>query len=112
MDRITFGASALDGYLLGGDPPKAAVVATVLAARSPDPKAQAFYRAIEAIGARAADEAFIALRLVLAGLEADDRNVARLRALVRTARTNGPDAAQARADYETELRRSPADGST
>lgn len=111
MDQIRFAAGAIDTYLLEGEPPKARVVEAILAAQSPDPKAQPFYRAIEAIGARAADEAFIALRLVLAGLENDDSNVARLRSLVKTVRGKGPDAEGARAAYAAELTRSPAAGS-
>jgi hypothetical protein len=84
----------------------------LLRARSDDPKAQPFYRAFEAVGGRAADEAFIALRIVLAGLDADDERVRVLRALVRTVRSGGPDAAEARTAYAAALTRSPADGST
>lgn len=57
------------------------------------------------MGARAADEAFIALRLVLAGIDGDDAHVARLRALVKTARAGGPAADDARAAYARELNR-------
>jgi len=76
------GLHPLDGYLLDGTPSKVAAIAAVLADRSPDPRAQPFYRALESLGARAADEALLALRLVLAGrIPTDDAVVA-----VRTVR--------------------------
>jgi hypothetical protein len=103
MAEIMFGAGAIDGYLLGGDPPKARAIEAVLKARSSDPKAAPFYRAFEAVGARAADEALIALRLILAGLETDDAAVAKLRALVKTARAGGAPADEARAAYAAML---------
>ena len=58
----------------------------MLARRTAAPAAAPFYRAFEAIGARAADEAFVALRLVLAGREPADETVRRLRALSSVAR--------------------------
>ena len=76
----------IDRYLLGEPVSKPDVVAELLADRSELPAAAPFYRAFEAVGTRAADEAFVALRLVLAGREADDAAVRRLRALVRIAR--------------------------
>ena len=104
-----FGADLIDRYLLDGEPPKERLIEALLAARSSDPRAQPFYRALEAVGPRAADEALIALRLVLAGRESDDAGVTRLRALVKRVRRGGAEAAEARARYEAELRR-PADG--
>lgn len=76
----------IDRYLLGDPVSKPDVVASLLANRTAAPAAAAFYRAFEAIGARAADEAFVALRLVLAGREPGDAAVRRLRALGRVAR--------------------------
>ena len=76
----------IDRYLLGEPVSKPDVVAELLASRTTAPAAKAFYRAFEAIGARAADEAFVALRLVLAGRAPGDDAVRRLRALGRVAR--------------------------
>ncbi len=76
----------IDRYLLGEAVSKTVVVEQVLAQRSERPQAAPFYRALEAVGARAADEAFIALRLVLAGEEPSDDRVRRLRALSAVAR--------------------------
>jgi hypothetical protein len=90
----------IDGYLLDGRPTKGEAIAAALADRSDDPKAQPFYRALAAVGERAADEALIALRLVLAGKPADDVSVVRLRAAVRASK--GGDAA-ARARYTAEV---------
>jgi len=80
------GFEIVDRYLLGEPVSKPDVVAAILAERSPDPAAQPFYRAFEAVGARAADEAFVALRLILAGKGSDDAGVRRLRALAAVAR--------------------------
>jgi hypothetical protein len=76
----------IDRYLLGDPVSKPDVVASLLATRTTAPAAEAFYRAFEAIGARAADEAFVALRLILAGRLPEDDAVRRLRALGRVAR--------------------------
>ncbi|MBD5657143.1 MAG: hypothetical protein IAI50_18485 [Candidatus Eremiobacteraeota bacterium] len=76
----------IDRYLLGEPVSKPDVVAALLAERSTSPDAEPFYRAFEAVGTRAADEAFIALRLVLAGRPADDGAVRRLRGLAAIAR--------------------------
>ncbi len=76
----------VDRYLLGEAVSKPDVVAAILAERSTQPAAAPFYRAFEAVGARAADESFIALRLVLAGKAAEDGAVRRLRALTSIAR--------------------------
>jgi hypothetical protein len=65
---------------------KPEVVAAILADRSAEPAAEPFYRAFEAVGARAADEAFIALRLIVAGKSSDDVSVRRLRAFASVAR--------------------------
>jgi hypothetical protein len=80
------GFEVLDGYLLGEPVSKPDVVTALLANRSTAAAAAPFYRALEAVGARAADEAFIALRLVLAGRSPDDDAVRRLRALAGIAR--------------------------
>jgi ribose 1,5-bisphosphokinase PhnN len=81
----------VDGYLLGEPISKAAVIDAFLSERSPLPAAAPFYRALEAVGVRAADEALLALRLVLSGREPTDDRVRRLRALSGVARaaTNG-----------------------
>ena len=65
----------LDGYLLDGRPGKAEAIAAALRDRSPDPRAEPFYRALEMVGARAADEALLALRLVLGGKPAADETI-------------------------------------
>jgi hypothetical protein len=80
------GFEILDRYLLGDPVSKPDVVTAVLADRSAAPAAAPFYRALEAVGARAADEAFVALRLVLAGKAPEDDAVRRLRALSAVAR--------------------------
>jgi hypothetical protein len=80
------GFEVVDGYLLGAPVSKPDVLSALLAERSPDPAAAPFYRALEAVGARAADEAFLALRLVLAGKVPSDAAVRRLRALAGVAR--------------------------
>lgn len=90
----------IDGYLLDGTPAKADAIRAALADRSADPRAAAFYRALDAVGARAADEALIALRLVIAGLPADDAGVAKIRALVASARRGD---AAARTAYQREF---------
>ncbi|MBV8749597.1 MAG: hypothetical protein JO103_07770 [Candidatus Eremiobacteraeota bacterium] len=69
----------LDGYLLDGRPGKAEAIAAALRERSPDPRAQPFYRALETVGARAADEALLALRLVLGGKPAEDAAIVEAR---------------------------------
>jgi hypothetical protein len=84
--RRRMGLEIVDGYLLGEAVSKPDVVAALLADRDDAPAAAPFYRALEAVGARAADEAFLALRLVLAGRTADDAAVKRLRALASVAR--------------------------
>ena len=80
------GFASVDGYLLGDPISKGAAVAELLADRSDDPAAAPFYRALDAVGVRAADEAFIALRLVLAKRTPDDDSVRRVRALAGIAR--------------------------
>lgn len=80
------GFEVIDGYLLRGSPAKGDVVAAVLADRADSPAAAPFYRALEAVGVRAADEAFLALRLILAGRTPDDDAVRRLRAFAAVAR--------------------------
>lgn len=76
----------VDRYLLGEPVSKPAAIEALLSPRSNDPAAAPFYRALEAVGPRAADEALIALRLVLAGRKPDDAAVRRLRALGAIAR--------------------------
>jgi hypothetical protein len=80
------GLDLIDRYLLGEPVSKPDVVSALLAERSPNPVAEPFYRAFEAVGTRAADEAFIALRLVLADRTPDDGAVRRLRGLAAVAR--------------------------
>jgi hypothetical protein len=80
------GKELIDRYVLGEPVSKPDVVAGLLAERSDDPAAAPFYRAFEALGTRAADEALLALRLVLAGRRPDDDAVRRLRALAAVAR--------------------------
>jgi len=58
----------------------------VLADRQPVEGAWPFYRALDQLGARVADEALIALRLALAGRPADDEGVRRLRDHLSAAR--------------------------
>jgi hypothetical protein len=84
----------LDGYLLTGSPSKDEAVAAVLAERLPIPAALPFYRALDLLGAKVADEALIALRLALAGRPVDDDGVRSLRASLAAART-GDDVARA-----------------
>jgi hypothetical protein len=81
---------------LDGRPSKVEAVAAVLADRSTIAGAQAFYRALDLLGARVADEALIALRLALIGAAVDDAGVVRLRGYLAAARTGD---AQARAAY-------------
>jgi hypothetical protein len=90
----------IDGYLLDGRPSKDEAVAAVLADRSSRPAAQAFYRALDLLGPRVADEALMALRLALAGTAVDDDGVLRLRAHLTAARRGD---AQARAAYLSEV---------
>jgi hypothetical protein len=77
---------AIDGYLLDGRPSKRDAIAAALGDRVSAPRALPFYRALEAVGERAADEALIALRLVIAGKAPDDDSVRRLRSLAKLAR--------------------------
>ncbi len=85
----------LDGYLLDGRPGKADAIAAALRDRSPDAKAQPFYRALEALGARAADEALLALRVVLGGKPADDEAIIAARAARAAVKSNAPGAREA-----------------
>ena len=68
----------------------------MLADRQPIAAAQPFYRALELLGAKVADEALIALRLALAGQAVDDDGVRGLRASLAGARAGD---AAARAAY-------------
>jgi hypothetical protein len=91
----------IDGYLLDGTPTKAEAIAAALGDRAAaPPAAEPFYRALDVVGVRAADEALIALRLVLCGKTVDDTAVRRLRDLVARARRGE---AVARAAYREEL---------
>jgi hypothetical protein len=85
----------LDGYLLDGRPGKADAIAAALRDRSTDAKAQPFYRALEALGARAADEALLALRVVLGGKHADDEAIIAARAARAAVKSNEPGAREA-----------------
>ncbi len=89
--RILVELHPLDGYLLDGTPAKAEAIAAALRERSDAPRAQPFYRALERVGAGAADEALLALRIVLGGKDADDATVIAARE-ART-RAKGGDAA-------------------
>lgn len=94
----------LDRYLLGEAVPKAELVKTLLANPAAAPSAAPFYRALAAVGARAADEAFIALRLVLRGEAPTDGAVRELRGLVARARgPEGPARESARAAYRARV---------
>ena len=93
-EAFDVGFEFVDGYLLGDAVSKADVVTSLLAERSTEPAAAPFYRALEAVGVRAADEAFIALRLVLAGRKPEDEAVRRLRALSSVARACANDDAR------------------
>jgi hypothetical protein len=77
---------AIDGYLLDGRPSKGEAIAAALRERVAAQPALPFYRALEAVGERAADEALIALRLVIAGKPPDDDAVRRVRGLVTLVR--------------------------
>ena len=91
---------SLDNYLLTGTPDKASVIAEVLADRSDRTAAAPFYRAFELMGARAADEALMALRLVLAGKKPEDDLVVAMRNAIAQAKSSDPQAAAAgRAAY-------------
>jgi hypothetical protein len=85
----------LDGYLLDGSPGKADAIAAALRQRSPDPKAQPFYRALETVGARAADEALLALRVILGGNAADDETIVAARAARARVKAGEPGAREA-----------------
>ncbi|MGH7716332.1 MAG: hypothetical protein ACREML_10090 [Vulcanimicrobiaceae bacterium] len=76
----------LDGYLLDGTPSKREAIDHILRDRIQDPRAAPFYRAFEAIGERAADEALLAIRALAAGKTPEDALIRRLRDLARTAR--------------------------
>ncbi|MGB8264705.1 MAG: hypothetical protein WCE44_00055 [Candidatus Velthaea sp.] len=90
----------IDGYLLDGEPSKAPAIAAVLAERSDLPAAAPFYRALAIVGAKAADEALIALRLVLGGRPPDDDAIRRVRAILTRVRSGDE---QARAAYAAEV---------
>jgi hypothetical protein len=90
----------IDGYLLDGRPSKDEAVAAVLADRQTAPGAQPFYRALDLLGSKVADEALIALRLALAGRPVDDDGVRGLRAHLTAAKAGDP---AARAAYLTML---------
>ena len=82
----------LDGYLLDGVPGKADAIAAALRERSPEPRAQPFYRALETVGVRAADEALLALRLVLGGNAAADETIVAARAARAEVKRGEPEA--------------------
>jgi hypothetical protein len=94
---------SLDDYLLHKRGSKADVISGLLLERSQDPHAAPFYRALEMVGAKVADEALIALRLVLAGKSPSDDAVRRLREKVAVARSGGDGAQEAQAAYHEEL---------
>ena len=86
----------IDGYLLDSRPSKDEAVAAVLADRQPIAGAQPFYRALDLLGSKVADEALIALRLALTGQPVDDDGVRRLRGHLSAAQAGD---AAARAAY-------------
>lgn len=92
---------SLDAYLLDGMPPKGDVVRQLLENRPQERAAAAFYEGFERLGARTPDLALIALRLVLAGVKADDAAVTRARDLI--ARVHAGDPA-AREEYRAMVR--------
>lgn len=94
----------LDGYLLDGTPSKAEAIAAVLRVRSADPRAQPFYRALDRVGVRAADDALLALRLVLAGKVPTDEAIVAMRALRKRVHDGEPGAREA---YRAEVGASP-----
>ncbi|MBV9277015.1 MAG: hypothetical protein JOZ97_02150, partial [Candidatus Eremiobacteraeota bacterium] len=83
---------------------KASVVQALLQHPSDEPAAAPFYRALRQIGPRAADEALIALRIVLAGKQPSDEKVRAIRHLVQRSRAGGDDALPAQDAYFAELR--------
>lgn len=89
----------LDGYLLDGVPSKRELVAGLERDPSGAPGAAAFYQGIALLKERVPDLSLMALRLVSAGLSADDATVVRLRSLVERARAKGPDGERARSEY-------------
>jgi len=96
---------SLDRYLLEGVGSKREVIASLLADRSAQPAAATLYRALEAVGPRVADEALIALSLILAGKTVDDEAIRHARDLVKTARSGGPGSQAARSEFVAELNR-------
>ncbi|HEV3157203.1 MAG TPA: hypothetical protein VGZ00_07640 [Candidatus Baltobacteraceae bacterium] len=90
--------SLLDRYLLDGDVSKEKVILALLAEPTFESVAPPFHRALKAVGARAADEALMAVRLIFSGHKADDASIGRMRDLCARIR-QGPDAEAARASY-------------
>lgn len=95
---------SLDNYLLDGSGSKAALIEELLKSRAESEEAAPFYRALDILGAKAADEALMALRLVLAGKPAQDESIKRMRKNVAASRKGGDDAPQARDDYFRQVR--------
>ena len=96
---------SLDNYLLTGAPDKATVIAEALAHRSQSTGAAPFYRAFEVMGARAADEALMALRLVLAGKKPEDEWIVAMRTAIAQAKSSDPQVSEAgRAAYAALLK--------
>ncbi|MBC5829514.1 MAG: hypothetical protein GIW98_04910 [Candidatus Eremiobacteraeota bacterium] len=95
----------IDNYLLDERPAKADTIRQILAQRSALSAAAPFYRALETLGVRAADEAIMALRLVLAGKTPTDERVKRMRDVVTSSRS-APDGARDRVrdEYERAMR--------
>ncbi|HUA09994.1 MAG TPA: hypothetical protein VMA98_12080 [Candidatus Acidoferrales bacterium] len=89
----------IDEYLFTGSPPKAQVVATLLAERSPLAAAAPFYEGMRMLGARTPDLTLVALRLVLAGKRADDAGVIALRDAAAKVRAGGGEAGAAKKSY-------------
>lgn len=88
--------AVIDTYLLGENRNREHVFSRVAVWQPDIAAAGPIVRAITLVGARAADESLIALRLILAGREAEDGLVAALRAHARQAAAGD---AAARAKY-------------
>lgn len=95
---------SLDNYLLEGTGSKASVIDALLAHRQEAEQAAPFYRALDILGAKAADEALMALRLVLAGKAPADETIKAMRKCVAAARKGGEDAQGAKDAYRELLR--------
>lgn len=90
--------------MLEGEPPRAQVVADLLASQPLRERARPYYEGMRILGGRTPELALIALRLTLAGRHADDAMVVRVRSLLEIARSGGAKGEEAREEYEALLR--------